>query len=80
MSGLYESIKGADRRELAESYAAGAADHRRFAALYRAYIRGAYDAAGCREEAEGANVLRLAVCAMGFALVGWLVTLFFVFK
>lgn len=80
MSVLHELSGSPARRELAASYAEGSADSRRFMALYRAYLRGAYDAAGCREEENGEKAFRLVLCAMGFALIGWLMTLAFVFK
>lgn len=63
------------RRSAAESYAMGAADSRKFLNLYRAYLKGAYDAA-----AEDESSLRLALSAMVFALLGWTLLLFFVFK
>lgn len=80
MADITGIIRKINKRELAESYAAGSADSRRFLALYRAYLRGAYDAAGCREEENGANAVKVAVCAMGFALLGWIVTMVLVFK
>ena len=63
------------RRTAAESYAMGAADSRKFLNLYRAYLRGAYDAA-----AESDSSLKLALSAMVFALLGWTLLLVFVFK
>ena len=48
--------------------------------LYRAYLRGASDAAGVREDAERENSLRLTIAAMAFALLGWFITMYFVFK
>ena len=38
------------RRTAAESYAAGQRDSRHFMSLYRAYLQGASDAAGVRED------------------------------
>lgn len=68
------------RRAAAESYAAGQRDSRRFISMYRAYLQGASDAAGIREDAEREASLRLTLAAMAFALVGWFITMYFVFK
>ena len=68
------------RRTAAESYAAGQRDSRHFMSLYRAYLQGASDAAGVREEAERESSLRLTIAAMAFALLSWLITMYFVFK
>lgn len=68
------------RKTAAESYAAGQRDSRRFMSLYRAYLQGASDAAGVREEAERESSLRLTIAAMAFALLSWLITMYFVFK
>lgn len=68
------------RRTAAESYAAGQRDSRHFMSLYRAYLQGASDAAGVREEAERENSLKLTIAAMAFALLSWLITMYFVFK
>lgn len=71
---------GIFRRTAAESYAAGQRDSRHFMSLYRAYLQGASDAAGVREEAERENGLKLTIAAMAFALIGWFITMYFVFK
>ena len=68
------------RKAAAESYAAGQRDSRHFMSLYRAYLQGASDAAGVREEAERESSLRLTIAAMAFALLSWLITMYFVFK
>ena len=68
------------RKTAAESYAAGQRDSRHFMSLYRAYLQGASDAAGVREEAERESSLRLTIAAMAFALLSWLITMYFVFK
>lgn len=49
-------------------------------ALYRAYIRGAYDASGCGEQEQRSFDLRLAVSAMAFAFLGWVFLMIMVFK
>lgn len=67
-------------REQAESYAMGAADANRFTGLYRAYLRGAYDAAGCRDSDEHESLIRLAIAAMTFAFLGWVFMMIMVFK
>ena len=68
------------RKTAAESYAAGQRDSRHFMSLYRAYLQGASDAAGVREEAERESSLRLTIAAMAFALLSLLITMYFVFN
>lgn len=48
------------------------------AALYRAYMRGAYDA--MRRQAEEASSIKMALAAMGFGFLCWIGMMFFVFK
>jgi len=48
--------------------------------LYRAYMQGAYDAIRHNDESERENSFRLTLAAMGFALIGWFITMYFVFK
>lgn len=50
------------------------------APLYRAYMQGAYDALGGTDGAEREHSFRLTLAAMCLALVGWVVTVYFVFK
>ena len=64
------------RASAAESYAAGVRDSRHFMQLYRAYLRGAYDAAGGNADSG----FRLTLAAMTFALAAWFITMYFVFK
>lgn len=71
------SILGKTR---AEAYAAGASDSRRFMALYRAYLRGASDAAEQYADREKNSGLITLIAAMVFALLSWSVTMYFVFK
>lgn len=80
MSDFFGKSNNPSRRELAESYAAGNADSRRFMALYRAYLRGAADAAGCEDEADRQSGLKMALAGMTFALLSWALMLLFVFK
>ena len=70
------------RKEAAESYAAGQRDSRHFMNMYRAYLRGASDAAGQygESEAERESSLKLTIAAMAFTLLGWFITMYFVFK
>ena len=68
------------RRTAAESYAAGQRDSRHLMNMYRAYLQGAEDAAGFHEGAERESNLRLTIAAMAFALLGWFITMYFVFK
>ena len=53
------------RKEAAESYAAGQRDSRHFMNMYRAYLRGASDAAGQygESEAERESSLKLTIAA-----------------
>lgn len=64
----------------AQAHAAGARDSRHFITLYRAYLRGASEAAGIRQELEHEHGFLMAVAAMVFALLSWCVTMYFVFK
>ena len=59
-----------------ESYAAGMRDSRHFLSLYRSYLRGAADAAGC----EYGSDFKHSIAAMAFALAAWFVTMYFVFR
>lgn len=68
------------KRTVAEAHAAGRQDSRRFLALYRAYLRGASEEAGEYRENEHDHSFRMAVAAMAFALMSWLITMYFVFK
>lgn len=64
----------------AQARAAGRDDSRRFMTLYRAYLRGASEAASQCAECERDNSFKMLVAAMVFALLSWTVTLYFVFK
>ena len=64
----------------AEEYAAGRHDSRHFMALYKAYLRGASEAACTYRESENDHSFKMAVAAMVFALLSWFVTMYFVFK
>ena len=64
----------------AEAYAAGRQDSRHFMALYKAYLRGASDAAEAYQEYEHDHSVKMAVAAMIFALLSWFITMYFVFK
>ncbi len=68
------------KRTAAEARAAGRQDSRHFLALYRAYLHGASEAAGDYYESEREHSFRMAVAAMAFALLSWLVTMYFVFR
>ena len=49
-------------------------------ALYKAYLRGASEAACTYRESENDYSFKMAVAAMVFALLSWFVTMYFVFK
>lgn len=68
------------KRTAAEAHAAGQQDSRHFIALYRAYLRGASEAAGDYRENEYEHGFRMALAAMAFGLISWLITMYFVFK
>lgn len=68
------------KKTIADAHAAGARDSRHFMAMYRAYLRGASEAAGMQHDSEQAHGFGLTVAAMAFALLGWIVTMYFVFK
>lgn len=63
-----------------QAHAAGRQDSHHFMTLYKAYLRGASEAADAYQENEHDHSLKMAVAAMVFALLGWFVTLYFVFK
>lgn len=67
-------------KSLAEARAAGESDSRRFIAMYRAYLRGANEAAQANYSSESEYGFRLTLAAMLFALLCWAVTMYFVFK
>ncbi|MCI6185335.1 MAG: hypothetical protein MR653_07630 [Clostridiales bacterium] len=48
--------------------------------LYKAYLRGAAEAADAYQDSEHDHSMKMAVAAMIFALLSWFVTLYFVFK
>lgn len=62
-----------------QAHAAGRQDHH-FMALYKAYLRGASEAACTYRENEHDHSFKMAVAAMVFALLSWFVTMYFVFK
>lgn len=64
----------------AEARAAGRQDSRHFIALYKAYLRGASEAAEAYREEEYDHSFKMAVAGMLFALLAWFITLYFVFK
>lgn len=68
------------KKTVAEAHAAGRQDSRHFIALYRAYLRGASEAAEAYRADEHDHSFRMAVAAMVFALLSWFVTMYFVFK
>lgn len=63
-----------------QAHAAGRQDSHHFMTLYKAYLRGASEAADAYQENEHDHSLKMAVAAMVFALLSWFVTLYFVFK
>ena len=63
-----------------QARAAGRQDSHHFMALYKAYLRGASEAADAYREDEHDHSFKMAVAAMVFALLSWFVTLYFVFK
>ena len=63
-----------------QAHAAGRQDSHHFMALYKAYLRGASEAAEAYQENEHDHSLKMAVAAMVFALLSWFITLYFVFK
>lgn len=79
MNNVPEIIKILDRGQT-ENCSVSAADASRFAGLYRAYLRGAYDAAACREHDERDGIFRLALAAMSFIFLGWIFMMIMVFK
>ena len=79
MNDKLEIIKNLSR-EQAEAYSAGAADGNRFWGLYRAYLQGAYDASGFKDQDNHDSLIRLALAAMTFAFLGWVFMMIMVFK
>ncbi len=63
-----------------QAHAAGRQDSHHFMTLYKAYLRGASEAADAYQENEHDHSLKMAVAAMVFALLSWFVTFYFVFK
>ncbi len=63
-----------------QAHAAGRRDSHHFMTLYKAYLRGASEAADAYHENEHDRSLKMAVAAMIFALLSWFITLYFVFK
>jgi hypothetical protein len=63
-----------------QAHAAGRQDSHHFMSLYRAYLRGASEAAGAYQENEHDHSFKMAVAAMIFALLSWFITIYFVFK
>ena len=63
-----------------QAHAAGRLDSHHFMTLYKAYLRGAAEAADAYQDSEHDHGMKMAVAAMIFALLSWFVTLYFVFK
>lgn len=63
-----------------QAHATGRQDSHHFMALYKAYLRGASEAACTYRENENDHSFKMAVAAMVFALLSWFVTMYFVFK